>query len=65
VVGLLFSFMLIDFADTAVLGLSAVPIMRELGLTHTQFGLVGTSFFVFFSLAAVFVGFTVNRVPTG
>jgi MFS transporter, ACS family, D-galactonate transporter len=65
VVGLLFLFMLINFADKAVLGLSAAPIMRELGLTHTQFGLVGTSFFTLFSLSAVCVGFLVNRVPTG
>jgi MFS transporter, ACS family, D-galactonate transporter len=49
VVGLLFLFMLINFADRAVLGLAAVPIMQELGLSHTQFGLIGASFFTFFS----------------
>lgn len=65
IAGLLFSFMVVNFADKAVLGLSAVPIMRELGVTHTQFGLVGTSFFTFFSLAAVCIGFVVNRVPAG
>lgn len=64
IVFLLFCFMLINFADKAVLGLSAVPIMRELGLDHTQFGLIGTSFFAFFSLSAVLVGFLVNRVAT-
>jgi MFS transporter, ACS family, D-galactonate transporter len=39
-VGLLFLFMRINFADWAALGLSAVPIMQDLGLTRTQFGLM-------------------------
>jgi MFS transporter, ACS family, D-galactonate transporter len=63
-VAMLFLFMLINFADKAVLGLSAVPVMRDLGLDHTQFGLIGTSFFAFFSMAAVCTGFLVNRVGT-
>ena len=64
IVAMLFCFMLINFADKAVLGLSAVSIMRDLGLDHTEFGLIGTSFFAFFSLSAVLVGFLVNRVST-
>ncbi len=64
IVAMLFCFMLVNFADKAVLGLSAVPIMQELGLDHTEFGLIGTSFFAFFSLSAVLVGFVVNRVST-
>lgn len=64
VVGLLFLFMLINFADRAVLGLAAVPIMQELGLSHTQFGLIGASFFTLFSLGAVVGGFLVNRIAT-
>jgi MFS transporter, ACS family, D-galactonate transporter len=64
IVVMLFCFMLINFADKAVLGLSAVPIMRDLGLNYTEFGLIGTSFFALFSLSAVLVGFLVNRVST-
>jgi MFS family permease len=64
VAGLLFLFMLINFADRAVLGLAAVPIMQELGLSHTQFGLIGASFFTLFSLGAVIGGFLVNRIAT-
>jgi MFS transporter, ACS family, D-galactonate transporter len=64
VVGLLFLFMLINFADRAVLGLAAIPIMQELELSHTQFGLIGSSFFIFFSVGAVIGGFLVNRVGT-
>ncbi|MCB8820612.1 MFS transporter [Microvirga rosea] len=62
VVGLLFLFMLINFADRAVLGLAAGPIMRDLGLSNTQFGLIATSFFTLFSFGAVIGGFLVNRV---
>lgn len=58
---LLFLYMLINFADKAVLGLAAVPIMRELALTPKQFGLVGSSFAFLFSLSAIVVGFLANR----
>ena len=64
IVAMLFCFMVINFADKAVLGLAAVPIMRDFGLDHTEFGLIGTSFFAFFSISAVCVGFLVNRVST-
>lgn len=64
VVFLLFLFMLINYADKAVIGLSALPIMKELHLTHTQFGTVGSSFFLLFSISGVLVGFLANRVKT-
>jgi MFS family permease len=56
--------MLINFADKAVIGIAAVPIMRDLQLSPRQFGLVGSSFFLLFSLSAIVTGFIVNRVPT-
>ena len=40
IVLLLFLFMVINFADKAVIGLAAVPIMQELRLTPKQFGLI-------------------------
>jgi ACS family D-galactonate transporter-like MFS transporter len=64
IVLLLFLFMVINFADKAVLGLAAVPIMQELSLTPKQFGLIGSSFFLLFSLSAIVTGFVVNRVQT-
>lgn len=64
IVGLLFLFMLINFADRAVLGFAAIPIMQELELSHTQLGLIGASFFTLFSVGAVIGGFLVNRVAT-
>ncbi len=64
IVFLLWLFMLINFADKAILGLAAVPIMRELGLMPSAFGLLGSSFFFLFAISAVFSGFLVNRVGT-
>jgi ACS family D-galactonate transporter-like MFS transporter len=64
IVLLLFLFMLINFADKAVIGIAAVPIMDELHLTPRQFGLLGSSFYLLFSLSAVVTGFIVNRAQT-
>jgi MFS family permease len=61
---LLFLFMLVNFADKIVVGLAAVPIMTELKLEPKEFGLLGSSFFFLFSIAAIVVGFIVNRVET-
>jgi MFS family permease len=61
---LLFLFMLVNFADKIVVGLAGVPIMTELKLDPEQFGLLGSSFFFLFSIAAIVVGFIVNRVAT-
>ena len=48
VVALLFLFMLINFADKAVIGIAAVPIMQGLQLSPRQFGLIGSSFYLLF-----------------
>jgi ACS family D-galactonate transporter-like MFS transporter len=64
VVVLLFMFMVINFADKAVIGIAAVPIMQELELGLRQFGLVGSSFFLLFAVSSVATGFLVNRVQT-
>src|SRR6185312_9723691 len=48
---LLFLLMLVNFADKIVVGLAAVPIMTELNLKPAQFGLLGSSFFLLFSIA--------------
>jgi MFS transporter, ACS family, D-galactonate transporter len=61
---LLFLFMLVNFADKIVVGLAGGPIMAELKLEPTQFGLLGSSFFFLFSISAIVVGFIINRVAT-
>lgn len=61
---LLFLYMVVNFADKAVVGLAAVPIMKELGLSPKEYGLLGSGFFFLFSISAVLVGFVANRQPT-
>jgi MFS family permease len=61
---LLFLFMVVNFADKIVVGLAGVPIMNDLKLDAGQFGELGSSFFLLFSISAIIVGFIVNRVPT-
>src|SRR6266478_6182201 len=56
-VALLFLFMVINFADKAVIGIAAVPIMDELLLGPREFGLLGSSFFLLFAVSAVVTGF--------
>jgi MFS family permease len=61
---LLFLFMVVNFADKIVVGLAGVPIMTDLKLEPEQFGVLGSSFFILFSISAIVVGFIVNKVPT-
>ncbi len=61
---LLFLYMMINFADKAVVGLAAVPIMKEMGLSPKEYGALGSSFFLLFSISGVLVGFLANRRPT-
>ncbi len=61
---LLFLFMVVNFADKIVVGLAGVPIMNDLKLDAAQFGELGSSFFLLFSISAIVVGFVVNTVAT-
>jgi MFS family permease len=61
---LLFLFMAVNFADKIAVGLLAVPMMDELKLSPSQFGLIGSSFFWLFAVAGVAGGFAANRVAT-
>ncbi|TRL34886.1 MFS transporter [Rhizobium straminoryzae] len=61
---LLFLFQTLNFFDKLVFGLSAVPMMKELAISPQQFGLIGSSFFLLFSISGVLVGlFVIGRVP--
>lgn len=64
VTALLFLFMLVNYADRAVLGLAAEPLMRDLGLLPSQFGLIGSAFFVSYCLSGLLFGFLINRFRT-
>jgi MFS family permease len=58
------SFMSINYADKVIVGLAAVPLMTELHLTPSEFGLLGSAFFLFYSLSAVGVGLVADRFAT-
>jgi MFS family permease len=61
---MLFLFQTLNFFDKLVFGLSAVPIMKDMSLTPQQFGLVGSSFFLLFSLSGILVGlFVIGKMP--
>ena len=64
VASMLFLYMMVNFADKAVVGLAAVPIMQELGLSQSEYGKLGSSFFLLFSISGIAVGFLANRWPT-
>ncbi|WP_271103145.1 MFS transporter [Pseudomonas tohonis] len=56
--------MLINFLDKVVIGLVAVPMTEELGLSPTEFGLIGGALHWLFAASAVVGGFLANRRPT-
>ncbi len=58
---LLALFMLVNFVDKIVVGLVAVPMMAELNLEPTEFGVIGGSFFWLFAISGVIGGFIADR----
>ncbi|MFF8640982.1 MFS transporter [Streptomyces sp. NPDC015345] len=64
ITALIVTFMLINYADKAVLGLAAVPIMDELGISNSTYGLISSSFALLFSLAGLIVGFVSAKVSS-
>ncbi|MEJ8854013.1 MFS transporter [Variovorax robiniae] len=54
-------FMVVNFADKIVLGLVAVPMMEDLKLTPTEFGVIGSSFFWLFTFSGIAGGFLADR----
>ncbi|MDX3642007.1 MFS transporter [Streptomyces sp. MB09-02B] len=60
----LLGFMLVNFADKAVMGLAAQPIMDDLGLTRAEFGTASAAFFALFSVSALAVPYLTRNVRT-
>ena len=60
----LFTVSIINVADKAIIGLASIPLMKELDLTPTEWGIVGSSFFWLFSISALLVGFLSDYVGT-
>lgn len=55
---------LVNWADKAVLGLVAVPLMKDLNLSPEQYGLLASAIYFLFSASAIGAGFLANRVAT-
>ncbi|MFR9803788.1 MFS transporter [Pseudonocardia sp. RS010] len=64
ITAVLFVFMLLNWADKAVLGLAATPIMKEMGLSASEFGLASSAVFFLFGISALFTGTLADRVGT-
>ncbi|WP_371534977.1 MFS transporter [Streptomyces sp. NBC_01023] len=64
VTALIVAFMVVNFADKSVLGLAAVPVMDELHISNSTYGLVSSSFFLLFSLSGLVVGFFSARLSS-
>ncbi|WP_267254053.1 MFS transporter [Diaphorobacter caeni] len=56
--------MVINFMDKAILGIVAVPLMQELNIHPSEFGMIASSFFLFFSISAIIFGFIANKTST-
>ncbi|WP_228001333.1 MFS transporter [Nocardia australiensis] len=54
--GLVVFLYIINYADKAILGIIAQPMTRELGLSSTQFGMIGSLFFLTFTIGGFFAG---------
>ena len=56
--------MTVNFLDKVVLGMVAVPLMHELKITPTEFGLIGGSLNWLFAIFAIFGGLASERFKT-
>ncbi|WP_239092112.1 MFS transporter [Streptomyces sp. SID14478] len=61
---LLLAFMVVNFADKAVLGLAGPEIRADLGISRQEFGIAQSAFFALFSIAALGVSALTRRVRT-
>ncbi|WP_306318040.1 MULTISPECIES: MFS transporter [unclassified Streptomyces] len=61
---LLLAFMVVNFADKAVLGLAGPEIRADFGITRQEFGTAQSAFFALFSVAALGVSALTKRVRT-
>lgn len=57
-------FMIVNWGDKSVLGLTGKAIMQDLGLTPAQYGFIGSAFFFLFGIGTVLGGFLVDRIRT-
>src|SRR3954447_19394245 len=59
---LLFLLTVISNADKAIIGFASVSIIEELGLNAEQWGVVGSVFFLLYSISAVLGGSLADKI---
>ncbi|MEV5115474.1 MFS transporter [Peribacillus frigoritolerans] len=59
---LLFFGAVINFADKSIVGLAAVPIMKEFNLTYAEWGLVGSSYYWLYPVTGIFGAACADRL---
>ncbi|WP_191991962.1 MFS transporter [Bacillus aerolatus] len=64
IVVFLFFLYIINYADKAIVGYAAVPIMEDLNLTYAQWGMVGSSFYWLFSVAGIIGAALSDKIGT-
>ncbi|MGX1128547.1 sugar phosphate permease [Streptomyces glaucescens] len=64
IAAMIVTFMIVNYADKSVLGLAAVPIMDELDISNSTYGMISSSFALLFSLSGLVVGFVSTRVSS-
>ncbi|OIK00187.1 MFS transporter [Streptomyces monashensis] len=64
ITAMIVTFMVVNYADKSVLGLAAVPVMDELHLSNSTYGLISSSFFFLFSLSGLVGGFLSTRLSS-
>ncbi|MDQ0218851.1 MFS transporter [Peribacillus cavernae] len=62
VLALLFLGMIINFADKSIIGLAAVPIMKEFNLSYSQWGLVGSSYYWLYPVTGIIGAAWADRI---
>ena len=62
IIFLLFLLTVISNADKAIIGFASVSIIEELGLTAEQWGVVGSVFFLLYSISAVLGGSLADKI---
>jgi MFS transporter, ACS family, D-galactonate transporter len=62
IVAMLFFFMLVNFADKLVLGVTAPSLMRDMHISPSQYGYLASAFFIAFVASTIPVGLLSDRI---
>lgn len=63
-IAFLFTLTVISNADKAIIGFASVKLMDEFQLTPEQWGIVGSSFFLLYSISAIVIGGVADKIGT-